>query len=235
MPFSKIFCDFLSQNTQQYSQPNINLEQYATPIYIVEKLFSPDININGKRVLDLGSGLGTLSFTAAWLGAIEVIGIDCDISVLIKAQSLEKTFTTLLLSNSADVNKDRVYFLGNNKVLNYDSYIPIFTWINSNIEYFYFKKFQNKIDLIVMNPPFGTQRPGIDFVFIEQAIGLQCPILSIHKDAPKFIPKLTHLFKNAGYEVDIGNIISYSLSKSMPQHRLKTYNVPVRIVKAWPL
>ena len=84
-------------------------------------------------------------------------------------------------------------------------------WISMAVE-----NIDESYDTIIMNPPFGSQRPGADAIFLEKALGLASNIWTIHMSETKdFIQKLVKA--NSGkilsaYEFD------FLLNKTMPFH-----------------
>lgn len=75
-------------------RPKIRLEQYTTPADLAaEILFSACYihdDIQGKRVLDLGTGTGRLAIGASILGAAYVVGVDMDPASLRLASTARK-------------------------------------------------------------------------------------------------------------------------------------------------
>ncbi|MFW9930129.1 MAG: METTL5 family protein [Candidatus Thorarchaeota archaeon] len=209
--FSKEFLLFLNSYTQDFFNPKIELEQYSTPTTILEDFFSINFNFNGKKVLDMGSGLGTLSFCVAWLGAKTIIGIESDLRALKKARVTEKMFNEKLIETQ---NKNRI-----------TKSLPNFFWINTHLEFFILKKLKNFIDIVIMNPPFGTRRKGIDFVFLNRAFSLSCPILTIHKESPNLINDIKNLSAKNKFKINWSIKIDFPIKKSFKFHTTKLYYV----------
>ena len=84
-------------------------------------------------------------------------------------------------------------------------------WVNMAIE-----NITESYDTVLMNPPFGSQRPGADAVFLEKALNFSSNIWTIHMaETKKFIQRLV--------EANSGEIISayefdFLLNKTMPFH-----------------
>jgi putative methylase len=83
------------QKIGQHPHPKIALEQYTTPADLAaEILFTACYvhnDIQGKRVVDLGTGTGRLAIGASILGAEYVAGIDVDLPSLKLASAACKT------------------------------------------------------------------------------------------------------------------------------------------------
>ena len=84
-------------------------------------------------------------------------------------------------------------------------------WINKAIE-----GIEDNFDTIIMNPPFGSQRPGADRIFLEKAMGISEHIWTIHlSETRKFIEKLVE--KNNCKIIELYEF-DYPLKNSMPFH-----------------
>ena len=85
------------------------------------------------------------------------------------------------------------------------------TWINKAIEII-----EKKYDTVIMNPPFGSQRPGADIIFLKKALEISDNIWSIHMaETKKFVEEFV--------ELNSGKIISayefnFPLKKTMHFH-----------------
>ena len=84
-------------------------------------------------------------------------------------------------------------------------------WISMAVE-----NIDESYDTIIMNPPFGSQRPGADAIFLEKAIELASNIWTIHMSETKdFIQKLVKA--NSG-EIISAYEFDFLLNKTMPFH-----------------
>ena len=84
-------------------------------------------------------------------------------------------------------------------------------WINQAIE-----GIEDNFDTVIMNPPFGSQRPGADRIFLEKAMEIAPHIWTIHISGPrKFIEKLVE--ENKCQIVELYEF-RYPLKKTMPFH-----------------
>ena len=96
-----------------------------------------------------------------------------------------------------------------------------------NAEYFPLdvNEFNKKVDVVIMNPPFGVQNEHADRIFLKKAMKLSNKIYSLHKvESKKFIDILAkdHMF-------NVENIIEldFLLKKTMKFHEKNKYLVKV--------
>ena len=88
-------------------------------------------------------------------------------------------------------------------------------WINQAVE-----NIEDKFDTVIMNPPFGSQRPGADKIFLEKAMNIATDIWTIHlSETRKFIEKLVE--KNNCEIIELYEF-DYPLKNSMPFHSKDT-------------
>lgn len=82
--------EIILQSIPQHSKPKIELEQYTIPADLAaDILFRASYtygDIQGKSVIDLGTGTGRLALGAMMLGAQSVVGIDIDLECLRSAR-----------------------------------------------------------------------------------------------------------------------------------------------------
>jgi putative methylase len=88
------------QKIKPHPNPKVALEQYTIPADLAaEILFTACYvhdDIEGKRVLDLGTGTGRLALGASILGAGYVVGVDVDASSLKLAATAEKSLRAVV-------------------------------------------------------------------------------------------------------------------------------------------
>ena len=89
------------------------------------------------------------------------------------------------------------------------------TWINQAIE-----GIEDLFDTVIMNPPFGSQRPGADKIFLEKAMNIATHIWTIHlSETRKFIEKIVD--KNNCEIVELYEF-DYPLKNTMTFHTKDT-------------
>ena len=73
-----------------------------------------------------------------------------------------------------------------------------------------------EFDTVIMNPPFGSQRPGADKIFLERALKISDDIWTIHMaETRSFIEKLVD---NRGGRIEMGYEFDFPIARSMPFH-----------------
>ena len=195
--FTEIF-SFLNSINKPFSNPNFFLEQYNTTIGVLRSYFEFFPSKNSKIVMDLGIGTGILSFLALQQGSKQIIGIDIDKNPLIIAKESADSY--------------------NIKNLNL---------IHSSVEFFNFSKFRNKINGVIMNPPFGTKRKYLDFVFLKKAMSINGWILTLHKNNNESNQKLLSMCDENNYHVLQEKKLTFYIPKTYKVHTQETHKVEV--------
>ena len=90
-------------------------------------------------------------------------------------------------------------------------------WINLAIENIY-----KKYDTVIMNPPFGSQRPGADRAFLEKSLEIGKKIWSIHMAETKNFVK-NFVEKRSG-EIITAYEFDFPIKNSMPFHTKNVSN-----------
>ncbi len=197
--FSNLY-SFFNSITTSFPHPNFFLEQYSTSLEILQAYFDAYPEDSSGTILDLGIGTGILSFLASLKGAKQIIGIDIDSTALHVAQENARLLQIHNLS-----------------------------LIHSSVEFFSFEKFAYKINGIIMNPPFGTKRKFLDFVFLKRAMLTKGWILTLHKSNPESDKKLQQLCSENNYNVTVKKRLTYNLPNTHKTHRLQLYPVEVSL------
>uniref|UniRef100_A0A453QT00 Methyltransferase-like protein 5 n=1 Tax=Aegilops tauschii subsp. strangulata TaxID=200361 RepID=A0A453QT00_AEGTS len=161
----------------QFSDPKVELEQYATGPHIASRMLYTAENsfddISGKVVADFGCGCGTLAVASALLDAEHVTGIDIDL------QSLE-----LAQENATDLELDIDLIQCDIKNLNLKGLL---------------------VDTVVMNPPFGTKRKGADMEFLSMGLKVAAQaVYSLHKTSTREVSSCAVYISNAIFVENIG-------------------------------
>jgi len=126
-----------------FESPRPALEQYPTPAPLAARLLFMAYgrgDLEGRTVLDLGTGTGILACGAALLGAARVTGVEIDPIPL-------------------DVARENAARLG----------VEI-EWIEADVGDLPGLFPDRTFDTVVMNPPFGAQVPHADRPFVDAAL-----------------------------------------------------------------
>lgn len=155
-------------DVRSFDAPVAELEQYPTSAHLASQLLhimdTRFDDVTDRSVCDLGCGTGMLSIGAAVLGAAHVLAIDVDPAALRQATE-----------NAADMDVADVIDFVRADVTVGDAW-------SSN-------RALRQFDTVVMNPPFGTKRKGVDIVFLQTAVHLaRTAVYTMHKTSTrKFI------------------------------------------------
>lgn len=146
---------------QDFEQPSLELEQYATPSSIAAEwvwIMAMKREVAGKVILDAACGPGILGIGLLLLGAKKIFFVDKD----------EKAMR-LCMENYNLVKEE--YDIGEASFIIQDISL-----------------FDGDVDVIVQNPPFGTKQEHADRKFLEKAFSLAPLVYSMHKwSTQKFV------------------------------------------------
>lgn len=168
-----------------FEEPNIALEQYITPACLAAKageiIDRTFDDVEDDIVCDLGCGTGMLSIACAHLNAPFVVAVDIDEDAIQLAQN-----------NVTRFNFETVDFVRAD-VANTDFLRP------------------DLVHAVVMNPPFGTKRAGVDMAFLARAVRLSRNVVySMHKTSTRdFIER-----KVKGWGIDDPQVCDVTFMKN---------------------
>lgn len=188
-----------------FERPKVALEQYPTGAHLaacmlhtMEASFG---ELEGAVVADLGCGTGVLSVGAALCGAAAVVGVDVDGDALEIAQH----------------NIDEYECAGEVSLLQ----APIGAGAPLPLR-------SGSVDVVVMNPPFGTKTKGADAAFLAAARALRPrAVWSLHKSSTRaFLDKYAR--KTLGFtEAEVVAEMRYDLPKSYRFHKKASVDIEV--------
>lgn len=94
------------------------------------------------------------------------------------------------------------------------------------------KEFNEHVDVVVMNPPFGTKNIHADKIFLEQAFKIAPVVFSFHKvESEKFLDSFS---RDSGYTITHKWPYDFPIKQTMAFHTKKIYRfkvVAVRLAK----
>ena len=146
--------EIILSKLQNFEQPSWELEQYATPSNIAaEWVWSMALKkeVQGKVILDAACGPGTIGIGLLLLGASKVFFVDKDEKVM-----------KICNQNYAAIKRE--YEIG-----------PAVFVVKDIVD------FNEVMDIVVQNPPFGTKNKHSDKLFLEKAFSVSPLVYSMHK------------------------------------------------------
>jgi predicted RNA methylase len=236
-----------------FKTPDYELEQYKTGAdlaasiaFAIENSFG---DINNHIVADLGCGTGILSAACAALGAAYIVAVDIDPSALEQAAAaldemglidnvdfINADVSTLYQygflrgqsprslprenSSSASVMKEEL--VSASRRLVDDSVSNSHPLIHSN----------GIFETVLMNPPFGTRRQGIDVAFLRSALSLCTKngvVYSLHKSSTR--EHLAHLAEAWGVGFDLVAELKFDIPATYAFHKADSLNVDVDLLR----
>jgi putative methylase len=143
---------------QGFAKAIFQKEQYATPAHIAADWIwwmAMNREAVGKTFLDAASGPGILGIGLLLLGAKKVYFVDSD-------QEIMQT----CINNYNMIKQD--YDIGEAEFIVHDISL-----------------FDEQVDIVIQNPPFGTKEAHIDKKFLEKAFSVAPIVYSMHKYSTK--------------------------------------------------
>ena len=172
---SKSSLAILLSKLRVFETPKLKSEQYTTDSEIAADVLWQAYylkDIENRIIADLGSGTGILGLGALLLGAKKVFFIEND-------------------KNSIRTAKENLRFLEEETGTKLTEKA---IFLNQNIN-----NFNEKVDTVIQNPPFGTKQKHADKIFLEKAFSLAKIIYSFHKlETERFVNSIS---KNNAFEV----------------------------------
>ena len=198
------------QNTETFTNPIIELEQYSVNASCaVDLIYYAGFeynDINNAFIIDLGAGTGRLSIVSALFNASNVLSVDIDINAL-----------KILKKNVHSLELDNIIF-------------PVC----ADIEFFEISQraFLKKVKVTtIMNPPFGVQTKYADRIFLKKAFNFSDIVYSIHLANKKVFNFISTYTNKLGWKID--NVLPFNmiLEKIFPFHTQKTKKIAVHIYR----
>ncbi|MBT5342461.1 methyltransferase [Candidatus Woesearchaeota archaeon] len=143
---------------KNFSEPSLELEQYATPDTIAaDWIWQMALRgeVAGKTFLDAASGPGIIGIALLLMGAKKIYFVDMDESAM-----------KLCMDNYNQIKEE--YEIGEAEFIINDISL-----------------FDEEVDITVQNPPFGTKTEHADKKFLEKAFSVSKVVYSMHKYSTK--------------------------------------------------
>lgn len=184
-----------------FNAGKVRLEQYITDSEVAATILwfaYMKESVYGKIIGDLGAGTGILGIGTLLLGAKRVYFVEID------GEAME------IAKNNYESIKSEYNMPGE----------AIF--INKDIS-----EFNEKIDVIVENPPFGVKNEHSDRVFLKKAVKLAPVIYTLHKsESKKFIEAFC---RDNGFRLAEEITLVFPLKASLKFHKKKIHRFNVSL------
>ncbi len=153
--FSKGQLAVVLSKIKGFAEAKVSLEQYQTDSEVAASVLWNAFllgDLQGKNIIDLGSGTGILGLGTMLLAANSIVFVETDEKA---SEICKNNFNTLKSEFSVKIQ-------------------PLFQ--NCDIS-----KATGVFDVVVMNPPFGTKQEHADRIFLQKAIEVAPVVYSFHK------------------------------------------------------
>jgi len=241
----------LLEQVPAFETPNYELEQYKTGAELAASIaFSIENSfgdISNHIVADLGCGTGILSAACAALRAAHVVAVDIDPCALEQAASAldEMGLIESVDFINADVSTLHQYGLfrelhqrtlpsenlpspsAKDDEIVSAARRPDDDGLNSSAIHAH-----GIFDTVLMNPPFGTRRQGIDVAFLRSALSL-CTrngvVYSLHKSSTR--AHLAHLAETWGVGCALVAELKFDIPATYAFHKADSLDVDVDLLR----
>ena len=189
------------ERLEGFPAPSPALEQYRTPAVVAARLLHhawSKGDIEGRVVLDLGCGTGILACGSVLAGARRAVGVDVDPAALATAGENSRRLDVAVTFLQADISD-------HGKIGEAGPY-----------------------DTVVMNPPFGAQKPHADRPFIDAALALAPTVYGIFNAGSR-----EFLASYVAGRAEITEVVEarFPLRRTFRFHRDDMREIPVEIAR----
>ncbi|MGV8162510.1 MAG: METTL5 family protein [Candidatus Nanoarchaeia archaeon] len=186
-----------------FDDAKLYLEQYSTDSEVAADILwnahMKDL-IKDKTIIDLGAGTGILGIGCLLLGAKRVIFVEKDKDCL---DLLEQNLK--VISENYEISTDILIENMDIKDITPDLF--------------------GECDLVVQNPPFGTQEKNCDALFLEKAMQIAPKVITMHKTVTKDF--IAILVENNGFKESNYFYYKYPLKMTLPHHKKSIEHIKV--------
>lgn len=189
------------------------LEQYPTDSEVAAGVLweaAMKGDIQGKKVVDLGSGPGVLGLGCLLLGAGHAVFVEKD------TQALEQAKNSFSKIESEGLFTNRGMETGAGKGGKEKGSLADFVQGEMAI-------YKGTADVVVMNPPFGTRKAHADREFLEKAMQIAPVVYSFHKS--ETLPFLRGFAARKGFLITHEWLFDFPLKASMAHHRRRIHRI----------
>ncbi len=187
---------------QEFQYPKVILEQYSLPSDLIAFIFISQWKyLENKSIVDLGCGTGRFTLPLRKYITKKVLGVDID-----------------------EISVKHMLQVAHKEKLEVDSLV-------TSIEFLEAFNWSKKFQTCIMNPPFGTKRRKIDFIFLIKAMTFASTIISIHKSNFRTRKRIFQMGGNNNMDVSIVSTVEFSLLPSMIFHHKEKHIVRIDIFR----
>lgn len=181
-----------------------DLEQYSTSPHLAAILahtaHAQYDDIEGQVVADIGCGTAILGISAAILGASDVLGFDVDTNALACAAKNIANMEVGMGLIQCDVAAGD---------------LPVRAGC---------------VDTVLMNPPFGTRRQGVDIIFLERALQIaRKAVYSMHKTSTRDF--IVRKGQDWGVNITVLAQMRFDIPATHKFHKKKSVDVDVDLIR----
>ncbi|KPV78647.1 uncharacterized protein RHOBADRAFT_51090 [Rhodotorula graminis WP1] len=203
------------QPLKGFAEPKRELEQYVTSAHLASRMIFTAAtqfdDIDEKDILDLGCGCAVLSIASVMMGAESVTSVDVDPEALAIAK---ENVENVEMEEHIEFVHAEIGPPG--AAPTHEAGVPVLDPSSLG----------KKFDTVVMNPPFGSWRKGIDMAFLETACQLaETAVYSLNKTSTReFIERKAKQF---GFQGTVIAQMRYDLPRTMAFHKQKSVDIEV--------
>lgn len=195
---SKRDLEIVLSKLEDFDEPSFQLEQYSTPAHIsAEWIWNMALEgeVAGRTILDAGCGPGILGIGLLLMGAKKVYFLDKDEKII-----------QICMKNYEYIKNE--YELGEAEFIHEDVSL-----------------FDEEVDVVVENPPFGTKEEHSDKKFLEKAFSVSKIVYSMHKWSTKsFVEAVSNDF---GFKITDQWRYDFPIKAKFHFHKKPVKNVDV--------
>ncbi|KAA8494464.1 Methyltransferase-like protein 5 [Porphyridium purpureum] len=201
-----------------FEAPNVQLEQYSTSAHLAaimaHTIDAKYEGLEGRSVVDLGTGSGILGLACCVLGAASVLCVDIDADALKLARQ----------------NAERLGIAGDREDDESDDG-HVLEFMRADILGADLPLRDNMADIVIMNPPFGTRVKGADVDFLRAAVRIaRVAVYSLHKSSTRdfLIAKAT---REWGCRAEALAQLRFDLPRTYAFHKKQSTDIEVDLLR----
>jgi putative methylase len=230
MDIKKKHLEIILDHLKPHPNPKFHLEQYTIEGKLAsEILFFARQDICNNFVIDLGCGTGKLAIGAKLMGAKRVLGIDIDKETI----EVAKFNVKQVLSIVGDEDRLNSYGSYNNEPIPFDNDNIIFMQNDiNNVDKEFIDGYapdKNVKNIVIQNPPFGSQKKHADRIFLDKALDIGDVIYTIHNTPTRDF--VINYIENKGRKITNIFQANFRIPRIYKFHKKRYMETPVDIYR----